>query len=115
MEQNRIEYEIGGKLLIGFVIVAGTFLGNAYMNNKNKSIAIKSGLPIKDNSETGIEFDPKTKKVKLSRKTEFEVKETKTIIKEVPVVPGFKKTKKVQVDVDNNGNEIPGTQQNFVG
>lgn len=117
MENKRTAYEIeiGRNLLIGFGFATLAYLGSEYMNFKNKSSAIRTGMPVKDKSETGFEFDPKTKKLKLSRKTEFEAKETKTIIKEVPVVPGFKKTKKVQVEVDKNGIEIPGTQQDFIG
>jgi hypothetical protein len=117
MDHKKTEHEIGGNLLIGLVVVAGTFLGASYMNFKNKSNVIKSGMPIKDNSEIEFDVDPKTKKFKVKRKTEFEVKEPKreTIIKEVPVVEGFKKRKKVQVDVDENGNEILGTQKDFAG
>ncbi|QYF82842.1 hypothetical protein KY492_00525 [Brevibacterium sp. PAMC21349] len=115
MEHNKTEYEIGGKLLIGVGIAAVSILGTVYMNVKNRSKAIMAGIPIKDNSDISLEFDPKTKKVKLNRKNEFEVKETKTIIKEVPVVPGFKKTKKVQVQVDEKGREVPGTQEDVIG
>ena len=114
MENKNLKYDIGGNLLIAFTVAAATYFGTSFMNFKNKSIAMELGVPIKDNSESECEFDPKTMKFKVKRKTEFEVKE-KTIIKEVPVVNGFKKTKKVQVDVDKNGNEIPGTQQDFVG
>lgn len=113
MENKSLKYDIGGNLVIGIVLSAATLLGTSFMNFKIKSRALELGVPIKDNSEMEYDFDPKTMKFKIKRKTEFEVKE-KTIIKEVPVVTGFKKTKKVQVDVDKDGNEIPGTQQDII-
>ncbi|WP_201716137.1 hypothetical protein [Rossellomorea arthrocnemi] len=117
MDHKKTEFELGGNALTGvivtFVTLAGTALGMKYMDDRKKIEIIKSEKPLKDKSDTTVEIDPKTWKVKVNRKTDFEVTETK--IKEVPVVPGFKKTKKVLVQLDKNGNEIPGTEADVVG
>ncbi|MCM3118802.1 hypothetical protein M3610_26850 [Neobacillus sp. MER 74] len=114
MDSQKTEFDIGGKLLIGVGMVSATFLGAKFIDYQNRKNAMMAGTPIKDNSYFDFDIDLPNKKLKINRKTEFEMKEPKTIIKEVPVVPGFKKTKKVRVQVDQDGNEIPGTEENVM-
>jgi hypothetical protein len=119
MEHKKIEFEIGGNALVATIATVATLsataLGFKFMDDRKKLEIIKADKPVKNKSDTTLEIDPKTWKVKLNRKNEFEVMETKTIIKEVPVVPGFKKMKKVRVKLDKNGMEIPGAEEDIVG
>jgi hypothetical protein len=107
MNQNKA-------LLLAFGMGCLTFLGYKNMNSKYKLEMLKIGKPFKDTGDVKLEFDPKSMNIKFSNKTGFEVQGHETIIKEVPVVPGFKKTKKVRVCLDENGNEIPGTEEDVV-
>lgn len=119
MEYKKTEFEIGINALIATSFTVATFaataLGFRFMDDRKKLEIIKAGKPVKEKSDTSLEMDPQNWKVKLNRKNEFEVMETKTIMKEVPVVPGFKKMKKVRVKLDKNGREIPGTKEDILG
>ncbi|MGM0780182.1 MAG: hypothetical protein ACQEXE_21960 [Bacillota bacterium] len=116
MIYNKSEFEIGGNALVGVIVSAVTAAGAAltwkYMDDRKTLELVKADKPVKIKREAAFEIDPKTWKTKFSNKNEFEVPATK--IKEVPVVQGFKKTKKVRVTLDKNGNEIPGTEEDIV-
>jgi hypothetical protein len=113
MENQK--FDIGRNLLIGVSMLSATYIGAKIIDYRNRKNAMTAGTPIKDNSNFEFDIDLPNKKFKFSRKAEFELKETKTLIKEVPVVPGFKKTKKVRVQVTQDGNEIPGTEEDVIG
>ncbi|WP_316571340.1 hypothetical protein [Neobacillus sp. YIM B06451] len=121
MDDKQGKFEIGDNALkggiAGIVVVAGTTIVLKYLDDRKQIKLHKAGKPVVADSNTHFIIDPKNWKFGFKRKAKFEVKEVpeKIIIKEVPVVPGFKQTKTVQVRLDKNGKEIPGSQEDIVG